>query len=149
MRTKARVIESDGQYVTVLCERASACDTCHKQTAGECSVCSLMASGKTMKARAYNVVGARVGDIVELESASTRVLAYAALVFLLPIVAVIGGYLMAGIWTEEAAWRYASAAVLFVLSFVAIRLFAACHAKRSPDIVVVAVIADEQGENPD
>jgi radical SAM superfamily enzyme with C-terminal helix-hairpin-helix motif len=61
MRTKARVIESDGEYVTVLCERTSACDGCHKQAEGECSVCSLMASGKTMKTRAYNAVGAVVG----------------------------------------------------------------------------------------
>ena len=147
MKTKATVVEIiDPDIAVVSVERRAACDGCHKQAEGECSVCSLMASGKTMKARAYNAVGAAVGDTVVLESSSACVLGYAALVFLLPIVAVIGGYLLAGLWTDVQTWRYVCAGVLFVLSFVVIRLISSCHAKRAPDIVAVAVIDAESGE---
>ena len=85
MRTRAKVVATDGDYAIVACDRRSACDGCHKKAEGEFSVCSLMGSGRTMNARAYNAAGAQVGDTVELETASSRVLGYAALVFLAPV----------------------------------------------------------------
>ncbi|MBR0442864.1 MAG: SoxR reducing system RseC family protein [Clostridia bacterium] len=141
MRVRAKVIAIEGKYATVLCDRKSACEGCHKLADGvECSVCSLMGSGRSMQARAYNAAGAAVGDTVELETASSRVLGYAAMVFLLPIVMVIFGYLFSGLWTDLDAWRYLFCALLLVLTFVGVRLYSEKVQKKRTDVTVVAVV---------
>lgn len=141
MRVKAKIIAIDGQYATVLCDRKSACEGCHKLSdGGECSVCSLMGSGRSMQTKAYNAVGAAVGDTVELETASSRVLSLAAMVFLLPVAVVILGYFLSGLFTDSDAWRYAFCALLLVLTFIGIRLYSEKVQKKRTDVTVVAVI---------
>lgn len=146
MRTNARVIATNGKHATVLCSRTSACEGCHKQSEGDCSVCSLMGGNKTMQAEAYNAIGARVGETVEIETATSRVLGYAALVFLLPVIAVILGYLVSAFWTQEAVWRYVFAAVLLVLTFVGIRIYSKHREGKTPDITIVAVVDSETAD---
>ena len=148
MRVKAKVIAVEGKYATVLCDRKSACEGCHKLAdGGECSVCSLMGSGQSMQTKAYNAAGAVVGDTVELETASSRVLGYAALVFLLPVAMVILGYLLSGLWTDSDAWRYLFCVLLLVLTFVGIRLYSEKVQKKRTDVTVVAVVdPNEQRE---
>ena len=146
MRTRAKVVATVGEYATVLCDRKSACEGCHKQTQGECSVCSLMASGHTMQTRAYNAVGAKVGDTVEIETASSRVLGYAALVFLLPVVMVILGYVLAGYVTDVDAWRFATAILLAALTFGGVRIYSEHVRKKQVDVTVVAVVEPQSSE---
>lgn len=142
MRVKAKVIALDGAYATVLCDRQSACEGCHKmaENGGECAVCSLMGNGKSMQTKAYNAAGATVGDTVEIETASSRVLGYAAMVFILPILAVIFGYLLSGLWTSVDGWRYTFCALLLVLTFVGIRVYSEKIQKKRTDVTVVAVL---------
>ena len=86
MKTKAIVTAVDGRFATVETTRTSACEGCHKASEGEgCSVCSLMGGEQKLSSKAYNPVGAKVGDTVMVESSSARMLWYAALVFLVPI----------------------------------------------------------------
>lgn len=140
MRVRAKVIAVEGRYATVLCDRKSACEGCHKLAdGGECSVCSLMGN-RSMETRAYNAVNAAVGDTVELETASSRVLGYAAMVFLLPVVMVILGYLLSGLWTAVALWRYVFCALLLVLTFAGIRLYSEKIQKKRTDVTVVAIV---------
>lgn len=141
MRVRAKVIAVEGRFATVLCDRKSACEGCHKLAdGGECSVCSLMGSGRSMETRAYNAVNAVVGDTVELETASSRVLGYAAMVFLLPVIMVILGYLLSGLWTAVPLWRYLFCALLLVLTFAGIRLYSEKIQKNRTDVTVVAVV---------
>lgn len=141
MRVRAKVIAVEGRYATVLCDRKSACEGCHKLAdGGECSVCSLMGSGRSMETCAYNAANAVVGDTVELETASSRVLGYAAMVFLLPVIMVILGYLLSGLWTDDPLWRYLFCALLLVLDFVGIRLYSERIQKKRTDVTVVAVV---------
>ncbi len=106
MRTQGKVIRLDGKYATVLCSRTSACEGCHKLAdGGDCSVCSLMGHGRELQTRALNEVGAAVGDTVALESNTSRMLGYAATVFLLPIAAFLGGYFLSELWTRRALYR--------------------------------------------
>lgn len=141
MRTQGKVIRLDGKYATVLCRRTSACDGCHKLAdGGDCSVCSLMGHGKDVEARALNEVNACVGDTVALESATSRMLGYAALVFLLPVVALLGGYLLSAWWTSQAPYRYLCGVVAFILTFVGIRIYSERVIKRRSEVHVVEVI---------
>ena len=67
--------------------RQSACSgDCHK-----CSGCG--AAQETIQLTAYNAIGARVGDLVVIESKSGPVLAAAAVMYILPLVLFFIGYL--------------------------------------------------------
>lgn len=97
MTQTATVCATAGDTATVLVMRQSACSGCH---AGGCFGC-----GKAVCAEAYNTVGATTGDTVELETATTRVLGAAALVFLLPLVAMLVGYLVGAVLSLSEGWR--------------------------------------------
>ncbi len=142
MRIKAKVVSVDGQYATVLCNRKSACDGCHKNADGSsCSVCSLIVDNRLMQSRAYNACGACPEDIVEIETASSRVLGYAAVVFLLPIVMAIFGYWILGIWTQQQWSRLLFSAIMLVFTFAGIRIYSEVILKKRTDVTVVAVIS--------
>ena len=76
----------------VACIRQSACSgDCHK-----CSGCG--AVEQTMVFTARNPVGAKPGDLVTVESATGPVLKAAAVLYMLPLVLVIAGYLVGMQW---------------------------------------------------
>lgn len=68
--------------------RESACSgDCHK-----CSGCG--AAKQTVVLTARNAIGARVGDMVVITSSSSRVLKAAAVLYILPLVLFLTGYLL-------------------------------------------------------
>jgi sigma-E factor negative regulatory protein RseC len=68
--------------------RESACSgDCHK-----CSGCG--AAKQTVILTARNAIGARVGDMVVVSSDSSRVLKAAAVLYMLPLVLFLAGYLV-------------------------------------------------------
>jgi sigma-E factor negative regulatory protein RseC len=147
MRTKATVVALDGKYATVVCDRQSACDGCHKlQDGGDCSVCSLMGAGRSMQTKAYNEVDAVVGDIVEIESRTARVMWYAALVFVLPVIAVILGYLLGNALFGREMWGYICAVGAFVVTFIGIRLYSEFGLKQRTDVSIVAVVSRKSAD---
>ena len=76
----------------VACLRQSACSgDCHK-----CSGCG--AVEQTMIFTARNPIGARPGDTVTVESATGPVLKAAAMLYMLPLVLFIAGYLVGMQW---------------------------------------------------
>ena len=87
MRQSATVVSTKGNIAEIRVERASMCDGCvHKNCDSHtCAAGGLLGAGKTMVTRAYNEIGARAGDVVTVETATKKVLSYAALVFLMPI----------------------------------------------------------------
>lgn len=92
--------------------RESACSgDCHK-----CSGCG--AVKQTMYLTAQNPIGAKVGDVVNIHSRSAPVLAAAALLYLLPLVLFLAGYLLGhmlwatGIWTGLVGFALAVAAAV-------------------------------------
>ena len=78
--------------VQVACIRQSACSgDCHK-----CSGCG--AVEQTMIFTARNPIGAKPGDLVTVESATGPVLKAAAVLYMLPLVLFIAGYLLGMRW---------------------------------------------------
>lgn len=76
----------------VACLRQSACSgDCHK-----CSGCG--AVEQTMIFTAKNLIGAKPGDMVTVESATGPVLQAAAVLYLLPLVLFVAGYLVGMQW---------------------------------------------------
>lgn len=154
MKTIATVIAVDGGLATVETERTSACEGCHKKEDGGCSVCSLMGgNGRKLVAGAENRAGARVGDRVTVESATGRILGYAAMVFLMPLVTCLAGGLLASALTAHGGLRVLGAAIGFGVWFPVLRLISSRLQRKSPDAVITEILpmhaehaAAEEGE---
>ena len=93
MQQRVKVISCNPNgtaQVSVL--RQSACSgDCHK-----CAGCG--AAEQTMIFTATNPIGAKAGDLVTVESASGPVLKAAAILYMVPLVLFIGGYLLGMQW---------------------------------------------------
>ncbi|MBR6513998.1 MAG: SoxR reducing system RseC family protein [Clostridia bacterium] len=113
MIQKGKVISLDGEYAVVEVMRTSGCVGCSKQEG--CVACK-----KKIKSRAYNKAGAKVGDTVTLESRSDTVLAYALVVFVLPLVLTIAAYLLSGLFFSAQLPQILVSTCIFVLTYVII-----------------------------
>ena len=134
------VVHTAGDIATVSFMRASACEGCHRHAEG-CSACSLLGGDRRHTAPVRNPIGAREGDRVRVATPEGRVLAYAALVFLLPILLAYVWYLIAGcIWGEGSLPAAACAAGGFLFAVLLSILVSRRVAKRRPDAEIVTVI---------
>lgn len=144
MRTQATVIKTENNLATVELHRKSACEGCHKAADGKgCSVCSLLGSNSKFSALAENPVGALVGDRVEVETSTGRVLFYAAAVFVFPVLAALLFWALSGLFLSELHWQVAFAGIGFVVSFAAVWIYSERIRKNKRDIVIVAILSPE------
>lgn len=93
MKQTVKVLTCDSNGTAqVACLRQSACSgDCHK-----CSGCG--AVEQTMIFTARNPIGARPGNLVVVESATAPLLKAAAVLYMLPLVLFIAGYLLGMQW---------------------------------------------------
>ena len=143
MRQRAGVVKAEGKIAEIEVSRASMCDGCQKNGGCEhhCELSGLIAgSGKTMKTTAQNKIGAEPGDTVEVETDSTKVLGYAALVFMMPIFVCAVFYFIVDAVFAASAPALIAAAAGFVLAFSGIYLFDRSRKKSLPDIAVVEIV---------
>jgi positive regulator of sigma E activity len=148
MQQRATVLETDGKIALIKVSRASMCEGCHKfgtdgGCGGHCEITGLVAgNGKTMTARAQNNVGAATGDRVEVESDSVRVIGYAALVFILPII--VGGlfYWIGNMIFSHSLGAVLSSALGFALSFFGIAVFDKMKRNKLPDIKITKILTE-------
>ena len=143
MRSKATVIAVTQACAVVEVQRLSACEGCHKAENGqECTVCTLMGGQRRFRSNAANPIGARVGDRVVIESRTDRVLWYAALVFLLPLVVTLLCWGVAVCLTQNETVRAITAAAGFLFSFFGIFLYSRFVQNRRYDVVITAIVQD-------
>lgn len=145
MRTEAIVVAICDGRATVETQRLSACEGCHKATEGEgCSVCTLMGGNRTLRAEAENPIGARVGDRVVIESRTSRMLWYAALVFLCPIVLAILAYVLASALSMISLWQTLFPLFAFVGTFLGVFVYSKSVQKKRCDIVITEILRVEE-----
>ncbi len=144
MRVKAVVTEVSEKYSVVESERMSACEGCHKSAEG-CSACSLMGSGKKISTKAVNRIGAKVGDTVEIETESRRVMLYAAVVFMLPVLLCLAFYGVASLLGFDETVRYVFLAAGFVISLFFIWIYSKFIVEKRIDAEIVE-ITDKKSE---
>ena len=145
MKTYATVIAVDGKIATVETQRTSACEGCHKATEeGGCSVCSLMGGNRSIATRADNSLGATVGDRVAIESSTGRMLWYAVLVFLLPLL--VGALLYGAVaWRfGNTPWCLAGFGVGFLGTFGAVCAYSEIVRKKRCDVRIIEIIKQEK-----
>ena len=141
MRTEATVVAIRDGRATVETQRLSACEGCHKATEGEgCSVCTLMGGNRALRAEAENPIGAVVGNRVVIESRTSRMLWYATLVFLCPIVLAILAYVLASSLSMLPLWQTLFPLFAFVGTFLGIFVYSKSVQKKRCDIVIVEIL---------
>ena len=93
MQQKVRVLTNnpDGSAQVVYVRQSACSGDCHK-----CSGCGAVEQAMIFTAR--NPIGARPGDIVNVESATGPVLKAAAVLYMLPLVLFVAGYLVGMQW---------------------------------------------------
>ncbi len=150
METTAVVISLDGDYATVRTDRKSACDGCHAREAGRgCAMCMLMGDKSALTTRAYNPVGAEVGDTVLLCTSSSRVLGYGALVFLLPLALAFLFYFAADLFSFGMIGRYISAFCGFAGTFVFLGIYSRRVMAVRCDVTVASVVSRAEANGTD
>ena len=136
----ALVTKVSGKYAEIKVERSSMCDNCSAK--GEkcaCSHAALLGADKSMTAKARCRVAVCPGDTVEIETSDSKVLKYAAFVFILPLIAFAVFYAAASALSDVEAISFAAGTAGFILSFVAIGIFERCR-RDSCDIDIIAVV---------
>ena len=146
MQTKAVVVAVDGAFATVETERKSACDGCHKAEEGGCSVCSLMGGDRKIATKARNTAQAKIGDVVIIESQSSRMLGYGLLVFILPIVVALLGWGIASQFTTNIAIQTISAFAGFALSLSCVALYSKKVLACRCDVEIVEILNQKTNE---
>ena len=146
MQTKAVVVAVDGTFATVETERKSACDGCHKAEEGGCSVCSLIGGDRKIATKALNTANARVGDVVTIESKSTRMLGYGILVFILPIVIALAAWGITSQFTDNIAVQTVSAFAGFALCLCGVALYSKKVLACRCDVEIVEVLTQKTND---
>ena len=88
---KIRRLNPDGTAQAVLIRQSACSGDCHK-----CSGCG--AAQETLVLDVQNPIGAKPGDLVNIESESAPVLVAAAVMYVLPLVLFLVGYAIGSLW---------------------------------------------------
>lgn len=108
--TVERIVNAN--YAEISVPRKSACG----HDCEECAGCGV--SGAAVRARALNPIGARPGQKVVVESSTGKMLGIVAMVYLIPVVLFLIGYLAMVFAGAGVAVQYTVAILGFVLGIV-------------------------------
>ena len=108
--TVERILDAD--YAEISVPRKSACG----HDCEECAGCGV--TGAAVRAKASNPIGARPGQKVVVQSDTQKMLRIVALVYLIPVVLFLAGYVITSMLTASVGVQYAVAGIGFVLGIV-------------------------------
>ena len=100
------------QYAIVSVPRKSACG----HDCEECAGCGV--TGAAVRAKAANPIGAAPGQKVVVQSDTKKMLRIVALVYLIPVVLFLAGYVITSLLTASVGVQYGVAVAGFVLGIV-------------------------------
>lgn len=101
-------VDADG-WACVLTDRKGGCGGCHSDHGGGCQSCS---AGSKFESRVSNPVGAQPGDVVKISIRSQDLFKGAAILYLIPAVALLIGAMAGGWLAGRIGWQATSGNVL-------------------------------------
>ncbi len=116
MKSKGTVLRLDGDYAIVGVKRHTACDTCRAECGGHCD------KAATVETKVKNILNAKVGDRVVLYTETSAVLGFASVVFLLPLILALIGYLVPLFLNLNSKISIILSVLFFFLSFLIVYL---------------------------
>ena len=108
--TVERILDADHAEISV--PRKSACG----HDCEECAGCGV--SGASVYARASNPIGAQPGQKVVVESSTQKMLRIVVLVYLIPVVLFLAGYLIPALLGARVGVQYAVAVAGFAVGII-------------------------------
>lgn len=142
MNRCAEVVSVSGNIVEVKVERSSMCDGCSaKGSSCACSHAALLGADRSLTAKALCDFDVSVGDTVEIETVDSKVLLYAMLVFIFPIIVCAILFAVASRFFDGNLIPILVSFIGFILSFVVIGFIERRMRERRPDIIVVEVVS--------
>ncbi len=145
MKKTAEVLSVDGNLARIKVKRSDMCEGCSAREGDcSCSHASLLGADKTLVTTARNDALASVGDKVEVETSDSRVLGYAVLVFILPLIVCALTYGVILKCFNNGAVSLISAVIAFILTFVVIGVYERHH-RKSVDVVITRIIVQGDG----
>ena len=93
-----------------------------------------------MRLRVRNPLRAQPGQRVRVETDSRRVLGYAWLVFLLPLIAAAAGWWLGSWFGGTEAWEAGCAVAGMALSFVGVGIYSAVRVSKRCDAEIVEIL---------
>jgi sigma-E factor negative regulatory protein RseC len=103
-------VDAEG-WACVLTDRKGGCGGCHSDHGGSCQSC-LSGSNTKFESHASNPVGARTGDVVRISIRSQDLFKGAAVLYIMPAVALLVGALAGGWLAGRIGWQITSGNVL-------------------------------------
>ena len=117
MREEGFIKTVSGDTCEVIVKRKTACGD-------NCASCSAACESKQHLCTAKNCVGAKVGDKVFVEMDSIKVLKSAFLVYILPILVFLTGFVLAKQYGLGEAWSALCAAAGSIIVFLCVSMYA-------------------------
>lgn len=148
MKEIGKITDIKDKVATVMIQRSSSC--------GSCNACGMGKNQDEMLLTVSNDLGANPGDWVELDLQSVSVLKASAIVYLIPLLALIlgvaGGYALSKQFAGDSELYGALGGILLtILSFIGIRAMDPIFNKKgeySPKMVSIINLSSK-GENKD
>lgn len=138
MKQTAKITAVEGQRATVEVRRTSACSGCAQR--GSCLAC-----GKIVTATARNDADALPGDTVSVESSSSRIITYAAAIFVLPIAASLAlFYILSALVPDRGVVIYTLPTLSFVFVFAVVCVFLERRIRKNPDIIITEILRENK-----
>ncbi len=135
--TQTAKVTKAGETAVVEISRKSACEMCHGGESSACAACGIFTSSKSAVSRAQNPVGAKAGDIVEVESKESTILGFAALVFLLPIALPLIAFLLL---SANMTTAIITAVSVFLVTTVTVYFISKVYERKKPVLVITKIL---------
>ena len=116
MEETGTVVEIRDQVILVSTAAKGACHSCSAR-----GVCH-MGGDKTMVVEARNLIGAQAGDTVRICLSSRSVLGAAFLLYVVPLLVFLGGFILGQALTQNQLWAVLLGFLSMAAAYVGIRL---------------------------
>lgn len=134
MKQNGVVIKTDDNGTAqVSVKRESACEACRIKNS--CITCK-----KTISSVADNSIGAKEGDTVTLETPSSLILLYSALVFILPIIVALASYFIGTAVFKNDISPYILSLVCFILTFIVLNITINKRASKKNSVKIIGIV---------
>lgn len=117
---EGKVIGLDGNKAVVALQRSKDCEGCK-------ACCTLSKDESVMLASVPNTLGVKEGDRVKLEISSSQLLLASLVVYLIPVLFLVGGYFLGAflfsplLLTAEQGTGILTAFLMLIVSFLAVK----------------------------
>lgn len=143
MQGFGKVIAVDGRSATVEPRISSKCEACTRRSKLACDTCPDNSELSAQRIIAYNKVGAKIGDVVQYGAAVNENIIFIILVFAMPLLAAIAGFILFSAFISDHVICARIAAAFFVVATVLAVICLHMRSKTRCEYSITGVVPEE------